>query len=196
MEANALTSQLSPRSPCPSTADHPSLAEFPVTRHFTTVEVKITSDSGAGYVLQPHAVPWRQRAESPRGTTTSALEVPVAGAATGCSKRTCGSSTDPWSLGNHRATPRYRNCLEAKREAVQDIPRTTLPKMKKVYGWDMLADAPGDHVEFAMDHVLGTIPTRPRAAPRDGRRLVSGGATNAARAWTGFSADSTSQVVS
>jgi 4-carboxymuconolactone decarboxylase len=48
-----------------------------------------------------------------------------------------------------------------------------LKKMKEVYGWDM-PDIPGDYYTYTIEHLFGTIWTRPELSTRDRRLLVLG----------------------
>lgn len=45
--------------------------------------------------------------------------------------------------------------------------------MKEVYGWDM-PDIPGDYFKYTIDHLFGTIWTRPELSMRDRRLLLLG----------------------
>jgi 4-carboxymuconolactone decarboxylase len=54
-----------------------------------------------------------------------------------------------------------------------DARRKGLEKMKEVYGWDM-PDLPGDFFGLTVEHLFGTIWTRPELSVRDRRLLLLG----------------------
>jgi len=54
---------------------------------------------------------------------------------------------------------------------MDEIRRKGLDKMKEVYGWDM-PDFPSDYFKFTVEHLFGTIWTRPELSMRD-RRLLT-----------------------
>ena len=54
---------------------------------------------------------------------------------------------------------------------MDELRRKGLDKMKEVYGWDM-PDFPSDYFKFTVEHLFGTIWTRPELSMRD-RRLLT-----------------------
>ncbi|CPW40506.1 Possible 4-carboxymuconolactone decarboxylase [Mycobacteroides abscessus] len=56
---------------------------------------------------------------------------------------------------------------------MDELRRQGLDKMKEVYGWDM-PDIPGDYFKYTIDHLFGTIWTRPELSMRDRRLLLLG----------------------
>ncbi|WP_078278991.1 carboxymuconolactone decarboxylase family protein [Mycobacteroides franklinii] len=56
---------------------------------------------------------------------------------------------------------------------MDDVRRQGLDKMKEVYGWDM-PDIPGDYFKYTIEHLFGTIWTRPELSMRDRRLLLLG----------------------
>lgn len=56
---------------------------------------------------------------------------------------------------------------------MDDVRRRGLDKMKEVYGWDM-PDIPGDYYKYTIEHLFGTIWTRPELSMRDRRLLLLG----------------------
>ncbi|MBS1691992.1 MAG: carboxymuconolactone decarboxylase family protein [Actinobacteria bacterium] len=56
---------------------------------------------------------------------------------------------------------------------MDELRRTGLAKMKEVYGWDM-PDVPGDYYKYTVEHLFGTIWTRPGLTQRDRRLLLLG----------------------
>ena len=54
---------------------------------------------------------------------------------------------------------------------MDEVRRKGLDKMKEVYGWDM-PDFPSDYFKFTVEHLFGTIWTRPELSMRD-RRLLT-----------------------
>jgi 4-carboxymuconolactone decarboxylase len=54
---------------------------------------------------------------------------------------------------------------------VDEIRRRGLDKMKEVYGWDM-PDFDSDYFKFTVEHLFGTVWTRPELSMRD-RRLLT-----------------------
>lgn len=59
---------------------------------------------------------------------------------------------------------------------MEEIRRRGLDKMKEVYGWDM-PDMPGDYYKYTVEHLFGTIWTRPELSQRDRRLLLLGAVT-------------------
>ena len=58
-------------------------------------------------------------------------------------------------------------------EPMSDVRRKGLDKMKEVYGWDM-PDMPGDFYKYTIEHLFGTVWTRPELSLRDRRLLLLG----------------------
>lgn len=56
---------------------------------------------------------------------------------------------------------------------MSEVRRRGLDKMKEVYGWDM-PDMPGDFYKYTIEHLFGTIWTRPELSLRDRRLLLLG----------------------
>jgi 4-carboxymuconolactone decarboxylase len=54
---------------------------------------------------------------------------------------------------------------------MDELRRRGLDKMKQVYGWDM-PDLPGDYFTYTVEHLFGTIWSRPTLSMRD-RRLLT-----------------------
>lgn len=61
-------------------------------------------------------------------------------------------------------------------QPMNDARRRGLGKMKEVYGWDM-PDAPGDFYTYTIEHLFGTIWTRPGLSLRDRRLMLLGAVT-------------------
>jgi 4-carboxymuconolactone decarboxylase len=55
--------------------------------------------------------------------------------------------------------------------SMDELRRKGLEKMKEVYGWDM-PDFPSDYFKYTVEHLFGTIWTRPELSMRD-RRLLT-----------------------
>lgn len=54
---------------------------------------------------------------------------------------------------------------------MDELRRQGLQKMNEVYGWEM-PDMPGDYFALTVDHLFGTIWTRPGLAMRDRRFML------------------------
>ena len=93
------------------------------------------------------------------------------------------ASTCRWpksrSYGPRRAAQRITFCSSRKRlidhkgVAMDELRKKGLEKMNEVYGWEM-PDMPGEYFALTVDHLFGTIWSRPGLSMRDRRMMLLG----------------------